>query len=102
MVLTDYNNYTPDASKTFSTPNTLHIHVYASHASDKTHRKSVTGIAAFLTGGCILYKTKFQDAIALSSTEAEFIAAYDARKDSLYICPILRDINIEHHLSVVK
>ena len=43
---------------------------------------------------CILYKNKYQDVITLSSTEAEFIAAYEAGKNSLYIRSILQDIGL--------
>jgi len=41
-------------------------------------RKSFTGVCVFLSGGTIAYKTKFQPTVALSSTEAEFMAACDA------------------------
>ena len=92
---TDYNTYKQDPCKITSQPNVTHIQVDASYASDSVHRKSVTGVAAFLAGGCILYKTRFQDVIALSSTEAEFIAACEAGKNSLYIRSILQDIGIE-------
>ena len=42
----------------------------------------------------ILCKYRFQDTIALSSTEAEFIAAVDAGKYILYLRSILEDIGI--------
>jgi len=41
-----------------------------------------------------LYKTKFQSTVALSSTEAEFIAACKAAKVILYIRSILDDVNV--------
>ena len=56
------------------------VQVYASYASDSTHRKSVTGITSQMAGGTILLKTRFQDVVALSSTEAKFIADSDADK----------------------
>jgi hypothetical protein len=40
--------------------------------SDKIHRKSITGIVIMFANGTIGYKTKYQDTIAHSSTEAEF------------------------------
>ena len=52
---------------------------------DTTHRKSVTGYVIKLAGGAVYYKTRFQDTIALSSTEAEFAAATDAGKSILYV-----------------
>ena len=93
--LTDYNNYTPHSSKSTTNPDILDIEVDASYAGDTQHRKSVTGIIARLAGGTILYKTKFQDVVALSSTEAEFIAACDAGKNCLYLRSILNDLCIE-------
>ena len=63
-------------------------------AGDTKHRKSVTGIILRLAGGTILYKTKYQDTIAFSSTEAEFTAAVDAGKAILYIRSILEEIQV--------
>ena len=62
-------------------------------AGDTNHRKSVTGIILQLAGGTILYKTKYQDTIAFSSTKAEFTAAVDAGKAILYVRSILDEIH---------
>ena len=43
----------------------------------------------------LLYITKFQDTVALSSTEAEFIAVCDAGKTILYVRSILQDLGID-------
>jgi hypothetical protein len=48
----------------------------------------------WLSGGTILYKTKYQDTVALSMTEAEFTAACDAGKTILYVRSILDEINL--------
>ena len=48
-----------------------------------------------------MYKTRFQDAVALSSTEAEFIAACDAGKNCLYFRSILNDLGIEQQQATV-
>ena len=53
------------------------------------------GIVLRLAGGTILYKTKFQDTVAQSSTEAEFVAASDAGKMALYLRSLLHDLHIE-------
>jgi hypothetical protein len=63
-------------------------------AGDTTHRRSVTGIILRLAGGTILYKTKYQDTISLSTTEAEFTAACDAGKAILYVRTILDEIDL--------
>ena len=72
----------------------MHALVDSDWAGDSKHRKSITGIILRLAGGTILYKTKFQDTIALSTTEAEFTAACDAGKSILYVRSILDEINI--------
>ena len=99
--LTDYNNYVPDTSKITNTAHTVKFQVDASYGGDITHRKSVTGIVATLAGGCILYKTQFQEVVALSSTEAEFIAACEAGKNSLYIRSILDDLGIHQEKAII-
>ena len=58
------------------------------------NRKSITRIVIMLAGSTILCKSRFQDTIALSSTEAEFIAAVEAGKYILYLRSILNDIGI--------
>ena len=45
-------------------------------------------------GGVVCYKTKYQETIALSSTEAEFVALCDAGKVVLYARSILDDLNV--------
>jgi hypothetical protein len=47
--------------------------------------RSFSGICIQLTGGTIAYKTKFQPTVALSSTEAEFMAACDVGRMCLYV-----------------
>jgi hypothetical protein len=46
-------------------------------------------------GGAIGYKTKYQDTIAHSSTEAEFTAACDTAKQILFFRSILDDLQLE-------
>jgi hypothetical protein len=55
-----------------------------------------------LAGGTVLYKSKFQDTRAMSSTEAEFTAAAEAGKYILYVCSILDQIGIpQHHATIL-
>jgi hypothetical protein len=52
--------------------------------------------------GTIFYQTKFQDKIALSSTETEFIAAVEVGKYILYVLSILEQIGIsQQHTTVL-
>ena len=80
---------------------TLTAMVDSDWAGDTSHRKSVTGIVLKLAGGSILYKTKYQDTIALSSTEAEFAAACEAGKSILYVRSILNEIGIDQEKATI-
>ena len=75
-------------------PDKIHAASDSDWGGDSNHRKSVSGIIIKYAGGTIYYKTKFQDTIAMSSTEAEFVAACEAGKAILYIRSILDEINI--------
>lgn len=75
-------------------PDCTHAAVDSDWGDDSNHRKLVSGIIIKYAGGTIYYKTKFQDIIAMSSTEAEFTAASEAGKAILYVRSILEEINI--------
>ena len=66
-------------------------------AADTQHRHSVSGFGCLFAGGPVVYKTKYQKAIALSSTEAEFYALCELGKVILYIRSVLHDLGIEQH-----
>jgi hypothetical protein len=55
---------------------------------------AITGVVIMVAGGIVGYKIKFQHAIALSSTEAEWVAACDAGKMILYFRALLEDLGI--------
>ena len=66
----------------------------ADWGGDVSHRRSVTGFALKLAGGAVYYKSRYQDTIALSSTEAEFAAATDAGKAILYVRTIMEELGL--------
>ena len=70
-------------------------------AGDSNHRHSVTGIAIFLAGAVVAYKSKFQRTVALSSTEAEFSAACETGKMILYLRSILEELQVEQTQATV-
>jgi hypothetical protein len=59
--------------------------VDANWAADKSHSCSVSGIAIFLAGAPVIFRSRFQPTVLHSSTENEFIAASDAGKLTLYL-----------------
>ena len=71
---------------------TLSAFVDAAHANDPRKRRSTTGYSLMYAGGAVVYKSKTQTLTACSSTEAEFIAAYDVAKAVRYIRSILKDL----------
>ena len=46
-------------------------------------------------GGTIGHKTKYQETMAHSTTEGEFMTAYDARKMLLYFRSLLQELEID-------
>ena len=58
--------------------------VDAAYGNNPTKRRSTTGYALTHCGGAILYQSKAQSITALSSTEAELIAAVTAAKNIKY------------------
>ena len=89
----DETNYEPGTRQKIDHLDTRVI-VDSDYANNTTNRRSVTGTAIKIAAGAVFDKTNFQNTIALSSTEAEFIAAYDAARVILYIRSILDEINI--------
>lgn len=64
----------------------------AAHANDLRKRRSTTGFAFMLSGGCISYKCKTQTTTATSSTEAEFYASVSAAKHARYLRSVLSEL----------
>ncbi len=66
----------------------------ADEASCICTRRSFTGSLIKLDGATVTYKTQLQDTITTSSTESEFMAAYELGKMLLYVRSILWDLNV--------
>ncbi len=64
-------------------------------------RRSFSGICIQLAGRTIAYKTKFQPTIALSTTKAEFMAAVDVGRMSLFVRSILWDLGVPQEAATV-
>jgi hypothetical protein len=72
----------------------FHLSCYldAAHANDLRRRRSTTGFAFMLAGGCVSYKSKTQPLTATSSTEAEFYSAVSAAKHARYLRSIMSEL----------
>jgi len=70
----------------------LQCFVDAAYANDPRKRKSTTGFAFTYCGSAIVYRSKTQSIIALSSTEAELIAAVEAAKVARFLRSMLKEL----------
>ena len=61
----------------------FNCYVDASHASDIDTRRSITGYIFFISGGPVSWQSRMQTSVALSSMEAEYMAASAATQEAL-------------------
>lgn len=66
--------------------------VDADWASDTHDRKSYTGFCFKLSGAAISWESKKQKTVALSSTEAEYMAMSEASKEAIYLLNFYNEI----------
>jgi hypothetical protein len=62
------------------------------YAADKLRRKSVSGCVFTLCGGAVVWFSKQQTSVALSTGEAEYTAAAQAAKEALWLRNLLCDL----------
>jgi len=84
---------TADLGITFDGTKGSELEAYSD--SDWAVRHSTTGYCLLLAGGPIGYGSKRQHCIALSSTEAEVMAASQAATEVSYFRGLLRDLGLE-------
>ena len=108
-----YNDDLPPSNRSYDTestasearyqdnPMTLKCATDSDWGGDSKHRKSVTGYVIKLAGAAIYFKSRFQQTIALSSCEAEFVAATDSGKAILYIRTILEEIGVPQQQATI-
>ena len=65
--------------------------VDAGWAGDTDTRRSHTGYILMMNGGPIFWKSRRQDNVSLSTSEAEFVAASQAAQEVVYLRETLRD-----------
>ncbi|KMQ87258.1 retrovirus-related pol polyprotein from transposon tnt 1-94 [Lasius niger] len=65
----------------------------AGYASDTTTRKSISGIVLKYSGEAIVWASRRQDCVSLSTTEAEYIASSEAAKDIVWLTHLFNEIS---------
>ena len=63
-------------------------------AGDKDDRKSISGFILFLNGVPIMWRSKSQKTVALSSAEAEYVSASEMVKEIVFVVQVLLTMGI--------
>jgi len=70
-------------------PGELKVFSDADFAGDKVTRRSTTGVTAVVTNGAVSWASQLQKMTALSTTEAEIIAASEGAKELVWLKRLL-------------
>ncbi len=71
---------------------TLEGYCDADWGGNQGSRHSTTGFIFKICGGAVLWNSKKQPTIALSSTEAEYMSATQAAKEAVWLRQLLKDM----------
>jgi hypothetical protein len=74
---------------------TLSAYVDADFGGCKETRKSTTGFVIMLGNGAVMWRSRKQVTVALSSAEAEYVAASEAVRSIIWLRSILAEIGFE-------
>jgi len=86
------NNNTDSSIETFDKTLRLYGFSDASWGNDVDTRKSTTGYVFFLSDGVISWGSKKQSTVALSTTEAEYMALTETTKEAIWLRRILSEL----------
>ena len=73
------------------------IYVDADYAADTDNRRSITGYIFMLAGAPISWQSRQQSSVALSTMEAEYMAACAATQEAIWLRLLLKDLHILDH-----
>jgi len=76
--------------------NVLECYSDADHGGDQASGRSTTGVICVYSGGAVSWISQRQASVAISTTEAEVVAASEAAREVLWLKRLLSDI-VELH-----
>ena len=79
----------------------LTVYTDSDWAGDKESRHSVSGYIMYLMGVPILWKSKLQRTVALSSTEDEYYALSEASKEIKFIVQVMQSLGMKLKLPII-
>ena len=71
------------------------------YAGDLDKRRSTSGYVFTLVGGAVSWRSRLQDCVTHSTTEAEYVAASEASKLSIWLGRLVTDLGIKQELPVL-
>ena len=79
----------------------LNINGYADadFAADYLDRKSRTGYIIFLNDCPIIWKSRKQRSVAISTMESEYMSASDATQDLIWVTQVLNELDLEEQVT---
>ncbi|KAH9695610.1 hypothetical protein KPL71_022838 [Citrus sinensis] len=77
-------------------------YVDSDFAGDLDKRRSVTSLVFTLCGGAVSWKSTLQSVVALSTTEAEYIALTEAVKEALWLKGLVTELGLEQESVTVN
>lgn len=69
----------------------------ADYAGDVDTRRSTTAYVFVMSGGAVSWRSKMQPTVAVSTAEAEYMAAAGAVREALWLRKLLGDLDVEVH-----
>jgi hypothetical protein len=70
----------------------LVVYSDADFAGDKTNRRSRSGVVSMSAGGALSWLSQLQTSVALSTTEAELMAASEGAKEAIWLQKLFREL----------
>lgn len=71
------------------------------YAKDIESRRSVSGYSVFVNGAPVCVKSKMQESVTLSVTEAELVAATQCVQEMLYVRKVIESIGLKVELPMI-